>query len=207
MEQAPFIFTICFMLLGPIKVLPAFARATRGSDAATKRKTALYAFLFASAICAFLVLAGQTLIDRYQLSLASLSIAGGLVLLIAALRTMFFGSAAPNDDPESAQRSPVQVAMSPLASPAIVPPAGVAVVLIASMHATQTPGLGAVVIAAVATMMVLDLLAMLFNDTLVKLPGLMLVLQLLGSALIFVQVALGIDSILTGLSRAGIIAG
>lgn len=29
MEKISFIFTICFVLLGPLKVIPAFARLTR----------------------------------------------------------------------------------------------------------------------------------------------------------------------------------
>jgi len=204
MEQSTFIFTIFFMLLGPIKVVPAFAAATQGADLAFKRKTALLATLFATAICVFLAFAGPGLIGKYRLSLGALSIAGGLVLVIAAVRTMFFGAATPGAERTATERNPVRVAMSPLASPAIVPPAGVAAVLIAALQSTHAPQLMGLVLAGIATMMLLDFLVMYFNDSLIRLPGLTLVLQLLGSALVFVQVALGIDSILEGIRQAGL---
>lgn len=203
MEQSAFVFTILFMLLGPIKVVPAFAAATRGTDAAFKRRTAIYAALFASVICAFISFSGQGLIGKYRLSPSALMIAGGLVLLVAALRTMFPGPAVAHADP-STQRTPLQVAMSPLATPGIVPPAGVAALLILCTYATRFPGLGSLIATGIAVMMALDFLAMVFNDRLVKLPGLLLVLQLLGSVLVFVQVALAIDTILDGARSAGL---
>jgi multiple antibiotic resistance protein len=206
MEQSAFVFTILFMLLGPIKVVPAFAAATRGTDAAFKRRTAIYAALFATAICAFIAFSGQGLIGKYRLSPSALMIAGGMVLLVAALKTMFPGPAGGQVDPE-ARRTPMQVAMSPLATPGIVPPAGVAALLILCTYSTRFPGLGPLIATGIAVMMALDFVAMFFNDALVKLPGLMLVLKLLGSVLVFVQVALAIDTILDGVRSSGLFPG
>jgi len=73
----------------------------------------------ASAMCGFVLLAGQGLVAKYRLSVAGLDIAGGLVLLIAALKTTFSGSKAPRRRPTAPRRS-WQLAMSPLASPAII---------------------------------------------------------------------------------------
>jgi len=194
------------MLLGPIKVVPAFAAAMQGADAASKRRVAIYAALLASAMCGFVLLAGQGLVAKYRLSMAGLDIAGGLVLLIAALKTMFSGSRAPRRRP-TAPRQSWQLAMSPLASPAIIPPAGVAVVLILSLYAAREPAIRPMVVSGIAIMMVLDFMAMFFNDAVVRVPGVTLVLQLLGSVLVFVQAALAVDTILGGLRRAGVFSG
>jgi len=50
-----------------------------------------------------------------------------------------------------------------------------------------------------AIMMALDLLVMYFIDWVMKTPGIMLVLAVLGAVLIFVQVCLAIETILNGL--------
>jgi len=198
MGQSAFIFTILFMLLGPLKVIGPFAVATHGADVAYKRRTAALAALYASAICAFLALSGEALIAKYRISPAALNIGAGLVLLIAALRNMFLRPDATASE-AGPQRKPAQVALSPLAAPVIVPPAGVAAILIVSSKAAGMPGIAPIVAMGIAVMMVLDFLVMFFNDALVRQTWLMLILQLLGSALVFLQAALAIDSILEGL--------
>jgi small neutral amino acid transporter SnatA (MarC family) len=205
MERTAFSFTILFMLLGPIKVVPGFARAMQGADAALKRKVAVYAALLASAMCGFVLLSGQGLIVKYHLSIGGLDIAGGLVLLIAALRNMFSGPARSGAGPIA--RQPLQVAMTPLATPTIIPPAGVAAILILSLFAAREPTMRPMIVSGIAIMMALDFLAMFFNDTLVKVPGLLLVLQLLGSVLVFVQATLAVDTILDGVRAAGLFRG
>ena len=52
-------------------------------------------------------------------------------------------------------------------------------------------------------MMVLDFLAMFFADRFVKLPGLLLLLQVCGSALIFIQLALSIEVLLAAFRSIG----
>ena len=56
-----------------------------------------------------------------------------------------------------------------------------------------------------AIMMVLDLLVMYFIDEVMKTPGLMIVLTVLGSALVFVQVCLSMETILKALKSLGVI--
>ena len=68
MEYFSFIFTIFFMLLGPIKLIPLFAGVTRGADIRFKRGVAIRGAVIASALCAFVALAGGTLVGRYRIS-------------------------------------------------------------------------------------------------------------------------------------------
>ena len=55
------------------------------------------------------------------------------------------------------------------------------------MLAPQYPGMTQAVAICLTTMMVLDFLVMYFIDKVMRIPGLMVVLTVLGSVLIFVQ--------------------
>ncbi|MGD0624736.1 MAG: hypothetical protein ABSB32_08455 [Thermodesulfobacteriota bacterium] len=58
MDQFSYILTIFFMLLGPVKLIPSFAGLTRGADGRFKRDVAIRGAVIASALCAFVALAG-----------------------------------------------------------------------------------------------------------------------------------------------------
>ena len=162
MEEFSFIFTIFFMLLGPIKLIPSFAGLTRGADARFKRDVAVRGVVIASVLCAFVALVGGTLLDKYRISIDALRISGGLVLLIAALQVIF--QKAQSASPGSGTPTAIQLAASPVAVPGIVPPAGVAAILIFMMLAPQYPGMTQAVAICLATMMALDFLVMYFID-------------------------------------------
>jgi multiple antibiotic resistance protein len=203
MEQFSFIFTVFFMLLGPLKLIPAFAKLTQGADGRFKRDVAIRGAVIASALCAFVALAGEILLGKYRISIDALRISGGLVLLIAALQVIF--QKAPSSNPNSGTPTAIQLAASPVAVPSIVPPAGVAAILIFIMLAPQYPGMTQAVAICLVTMMVLDFLVMYFIDRVMKTPGLMIVLTVIGSVLVFVQLGLAIQMILNALTHLGVI--
>ncbi len=60
---------------------------------------------------------------------------------------------------------------------------------------------------SIALMMALDFLAMLFNDRIITLPGLLPLLQLLGAVLIVVQVAFAIQVLLDAFKTLGVFTG
>jgi multiple antibiotic resistance protein len=205
MKEFPLVFTVLFMLLGPIKLIASFARVTQDMDAALKRSIAVRSSLIASALCAFIALAGDTVLLKYHISIDALRIAAALVLLISALQVIF---AHPQPAaPASGAPATLQLAASPVAVPGIVPPAGVAAILIFTMLAPQYPGLALAVAISLAVVMALDFLAMYFIDDIMKVPGLMLVLMVLGSVLIFVQVCLAFEVLLRALRDLGVVRG
>jgi multiple antibiotic resistance protein len=194
MDQISFIFTILFMLLGPVKLIPSFSGVTRGADSAFKRSVALRGTAIAFALCIFVALVGGTLLGRYRISINAVRIAGGLVLLIAALQTTF--GRTRSSRPRAGAPTATQLAASPVAVPNIVPPAGVAAILIMILAAPQYPGMTQAVLICLAIVMLLDFLVMYFIDWIVKTPGLTIVLTVLGSVLLFVQVCLAIQMML-----------
>ena len=203
MDQFSFVFTIFFLLLGPVKLIPAFAQVARGRDMPFQRALAIRAVLITAVIVAFVALAGESFVQKYHISIGGVQIAGGLVLLLAALNTIF-GKPAPVAAGENA--SATQLAISPLATPIIVPPAGVAAILIFILLEPAYPGIKLAVGIALAIILVLDFLVMFFNAWILKAPGLMPAQQLLGAVLVFMQVALAVETILDGLRHMGVIA-
>ncbi len=53
--------------------------------------------------------------------------------------------------------------------------------------------MNAVVVQVLAALMVLDFLVMFFIDPIVKLPGVLLVLNVFGAILVFIQIALALE--------------
>ncbi len=54
-------------------------------------------------------------------------------------------------------------------------------------------------------MIVLDFLVMYFIDQVMKTPGLMIILTVLSSVLVFIQVCMAMEAILNGLRNLGVI--
>jgi len=203
MEEFSFILTVFFMLLGPAKLVPSFAGLTQCMDGRFKRRVAIRGAVIASVLCAFVALAGETLLSKYRISIDALRISGGLVLLIAGLQVIF--QKAHSSSPVSDTSTAIQLAASPVAVPSIVPPAGVAAILVFMMLAPQYPGMAQAVAFCLAIMMVLDFVVMYFIDQIMKTPGLIIVLTVLGSVLVFVQVGLAVQIILVALKNLGVV--
>lgn len=203
MEHFSYILVLFFMLLGPLKLIPPFAGLTQGADVQFKRDVAIRGVVLASALCVLVALAGVTILGNFRISLEALRISGGLVLLISALQVIF--QKTQPSRPGSGTHSALQFAVSPVAVPMIVPPAGVAVILICVMLAPQYSGTYQAIAICLATIMVLNFLVMYFIDQVLKTPGLTIVLTVLGSVLVFVQVCLAIETILNGLKGLGVI--
>jgi multiple antibiotic resistance protein len=191
------------MLLGPVKLISYFAWLTQSVDVQFKRNVAIWGVVIASLLCAFVALAGGTLLSKYRISIDAVRFAGGLVLLLSALQVIF--RKGHSASPVSGKPSAIKLAASPLAVPGIVPPAGVAAILICMMLAPQYPGMAQTVAICLAIMMVLDFLVMYFIDLIMKTPGLMIILTVLSSVLVFVQACLAVEMFLTALKHLEVI--
>jgi multiple antibiotic resistance protein len=196
LESLSFLFTISFMLLGPLKLIPGFLKLTRETDRSFKRELAIKASLIASATVAFAVVAGTEASARLGISIDAVRLAGGLVLLVSALNILFPRPETPQM--EAFKPNALQLAVSPLAMPMIVPPAGIAAILIFVMLAPNNPGMEFVIALVLLTIMLLDFLVMFFIDFVARIPGLPLILQVVGAVLVFIQVALAIKTLMAG---------
>jgi multiple antibiotic resistance protein len=176
---------------------------TRGRSPEFRRRTAAWGTLFAISTCAFVVLAGERLMEKYGLSVPALQLSGGLILLLSALGTIFPGGEEAEPPPESI--TPIKLAISPLATPTIVPPVGIAAILIFVMISPLNAGRLQTLVLALALIMALNLLVMIFNDRILRVPGLLPGLKLVGGLMVVIQITLAIDTMLVALRALGVV--
>ena len=197
------LFTMLFATMGPIKVLIVFAERTRELDGALRRRIALYAVGVAALIGLLFILFGWFLMDLFKFSIGAMTVAGGLILLLFALKMVLSEEehAVHTYDEREAER----MAIYPLAMPLMASPMGIAVLTMvsASKNVTDEAILG--VIVALVAVMAVNLVALLLEDWImhrISPEFLQVAHRILGILL----AALAVQSIYYGLVQLGVIA-
>ena len=192
------IFLFFFLTLGPIKIIGPFARLTQGADTRLAHRIAWRAILFAGLALLLTALVGESVLQRYNMPLPVLALAGGIVLFLVALQTVLQQFTPPARDAGEAGVPTLSMAITPVAFPTIVTPYGIAALII--FIAVSADWEGRLVIGAMLLgIMLLDLAALLLARHLLHFLGVFL--QILGAVLAIIQVALGLQIILNALKR------
>ena len=116
-----------FVVVNPIGVVPLFVAAAGHESVAARRRIAGQAILISAVILFVFIGIGQIVLEALGIDLASFRIAGGLVLLIIALRMVLEEARNPMAD-SSAFRG--NIAVFPLAMPFIAGPASIMAVVL-----------------------------------------------------------------------------
>lgn len=198
----PEIFTFFMLMLGPIKVLVPFVKMTRDTDTRFRRKLSLMATLISTIGCLVAAFMGQRILKSWHISISALMLAGGIILFLVALQMIMQTYSLPRRNGTTPSTPTLALAVSPLSFPTIVTPYGIAMLIIL-MASTQDVIRQAGIIGALLVTMVLNLLTMLFAHRILKVIG-VITLQILGSVLGVLQVALGIEIILQTLIKMGL---
>jgi small neutral amino acid transporter SnatA (MarC family) len=199
------IFTLFFVTLGPLKVLGPFVQRTRGLDDAVVREIAVRAFVIATIAAVVGSLLGRVLLGKWGVSIPAMTLTGGIVFFLVALRQLLEQYEPPQAaTAEALPASPIAAA-SRFVFPTVLTPYGIAAV-IALLAASDRTERTAVILGLLVLVMVFDLLAMLFARR-ILVGFTMIVLQLLGAVLAVLQVGLSVQLILAGLRSLGVIAG
>jgi len=80
-----YIFTVLFLMLGPFKIIGPFAKITEGADRKLSRNIAIQAFLYSSLALLVAAFLGEAILKKYDIPLAILALAGGIILFLVAL--------------------------------------------------------------------------------------------------------------------------
>lgn len=196
-------FTFFFLMLGPLKILGPFVHLTQKSEAAFARRLAIRGFLYSCLALVFSAFLGENSLRKYHISLGVLGIAAGIILFLVALKTVMeeFEPTAVTSVRE--YEPSMRLALTPLAFPTIVTPYGVAAVIICM---TLTPDFltKGEIFGALFVLMLLNLLAMLFAKPILRYAA--MPMQLIGTVLGVIQVALGLQIIVAGLRSLGVVA-
>lgn len=192
------IFTIFFLTLGPLKIVPTFASLTAHADDKLRSQMAWRSTLIATATVVLTALLGVGLLEKYGIPVTALTMAAGIVLFMVALKIVLtqYGSAAPPPSPP--ENPSLNLVVTPLTFPTILTPYGIAVVMIIMSIEKQLAGNISIVLGLLLLIMLLNLLAMLFADGILKVlkPS---ILKVLGLVLGIIQLALGISWILAAI--------
>jgi multiple antibiotic resistance protein len=197
------LFTLFFVMLGPLKLLGPFVARTHGLDDRTVERIALWAFVLATVSVVAGGLLGARLLGSWHISIPSMTLAGGIVFFLVALRQLLqqYERQAPDASAEPLPASPMLA--THLLFPIVLTPYGIAAV-IAVMGASTNVARTSIVLTIVLAIMVLNLVAMWFARRLLIGP-VMIGLQVLGAVLAVMQVALAIELMITGLRALGVI--
>lgn len=132
-------FLLVFIGMGPLKALVAYLSATQGASDALQRKVARKMVVTALGVAVLIVLAGVVLMQVLHFSIGSLRIAGGIILLILAIRMVVGGGGheASGDGGPVDEAALMRAAISPLAIPLLLNPIGVVSFTIFSVQVTE----------------------------------------------------------------------
>lgn len=194
-------FLLLLVGIGPKLALVPFVQITASYDQATKRRVQRKMMITASTIALILVLLGELLRALLHFTVGSLSVAGGLILLILSVR-MVLGS--PSDELLTEGKDPMQLAQYPLAVPYLLNPVGIVGLVTISSEAKSFSVL-ALSIGILAFVLLLDVVVFRFaNRVSAKLDeGRMMITEKIFGFLI---AAIAVQLIFDGLASAGIIA-
>ena len=195
-------FLLLLIGIGPKIALVPFLELTAEMDRATKSLVTRKMLLTAGAVAVLLVGLGELLSRLLHFSTGSLSIAGGIILVIIAV-TMVLGSDNPEHRPATTHRDPTQIAVFPLATPYLLNPAGIVTLVTLSAEADSV-SVFAMVIGLLGVVLAFDVVVFRWANRVSEHmdESRMLVTEKIFGVLL---AALAVQLILDGLHTAGVI--
>lgn len=194
------VFVILFLSIGPLGVIPAFAKLTAGADGKLRNRLAFRGFWISTVSILAVAFVGVGMLANYRVSLNALLTAAGIILAIVATRSILavYGSPQGADSPPAEPPS-LSMAISPLTFPTILPPHGIAVVLLIMMIGERIGVNVSYIVAMILILMALDFVGMVFARGALKVlrPEF---LQVLGVVLSVIKLGIGITWIYGGIA-------
>jgi len=197
------VFLLLLIGMGPKIALVPFLDLTKGMEPGVRTRVASRMVLTAVATALLLVLAGWILMRLLHFSQGAANVAGGIVLLLLALR-MLEDKEVTEGHKEPADRNPMHMAAFPLAVPYLLNPAGIATLVILSSD-TSSPLAVAVVVGVVLLVGAIDFAVFHNIDRLARRldPSRLAVTEGVFGVLL---AALAVQLAATGLAQMGIIS-
>jgi multiple antibiotic resistance protein len=198
------LFMLLLIGMGPKIALVPFLEMTKELDSDTRKQVATKMVKAGVTVALVLVVLGAFLMKLLHFSPGAVSIAGGIVLLLFSLHMIIGSSKKDEDHAEKAEgRSPMQMALYPLAVPLLLNPIGIAV-LVTTSGQTDSLGTLIIVIGIILLMGLLDLLVFKNLDSFAEHldPSRLAVTEAVFGILL---AALAVQEMLNGLQTLGLI--
>jgi multiple antibiotic resistance protein len=194
-------FITLFIGMGPVKVLLAYISTTKDLDKGLRNQIALRTVMVAGGVAIALFVFGVFLQRILHFSVGALTIVGGLILLLLALRMVMGGQSHGGE--ADAGADPLSQAVSPLGIPLMLNPVGIVALVVASGEGLDIPT-SLIVIGMIGVVMVINLAVLRGSDRVANYLSTALV-ALLEVVLGILLGALAVQLILNGLAEQGII--
>jgi len=162
-----------FVVIDPPGCAPIYAGLSAGATPTHRRAMAVRAVVVAAIILLVFAAFGETLLDALGISLSSFRIAGGIMLFLIALEMVFEKRTERREDRAAkvaANPEVEDVSIFPMAMPMIAGPGSIASVML-MMSRNHGVERVAVVLAALLTILVLTLVALLAAGPIMKFLG------------------------------------
>jgi small neutral amino acid transporter SnatA (MarC family) len=195
-------FLVLLIGVGPKLALVPFVEITASLDPATKRRVLRKMLTTAAVVAVLLMVLGELLRSLLHFTIGSLSIAGGVILLVLAV-WMVLGPPASSSH-RTTGKDPMQLAQFPLAVPYLLNPVGIVGLMTISAEA-KSLSVFAVELGILVFVLLLDVVVFRWaNRVSAKLDeGRMLVTEKVFGFLI---AAIAVQLVLDGLAMVGVIA-
>jgi multiple antibiotic resistance protein len=183
-----------FLVMDPLGNVPLFLSILKTVEPSRRRLVLVREIFFAYIVLIVFLLSGRWLLRFLGLQAEAISIAGGIVLFLIALRMIFPSHGSVSGDPIEGEPFVV-----PLAIPLVAGPSTLATLLLLESAAGATAGslMVAVTIAWVITAAIL--LSSTFMYRVLGERGLIAMERLMGMLLVMVSVQMLLDGLKTGL--------
>ena len=188
-------FITLVVIMDPLGSAPIFISLTAGRPAAARRRAAVEGAVVAGGLVALFALFGRLVLDYLHVSVESLTISGGMLLLLVALQ-MLRGE-------EMQQPETANVALVPLATPLLAGPGAIAAVMVLTKRYEDPAGRLSVVVGILAVVVVIAV-GLLLADRIARLlrPSIIqLLTRVLGLLLSAIAVQFIVDAIRTIATR------
>jgi multiple antibiotic resistance protein len=166
-------FVTFFVVIDPPGCAPIFASLTGGATPAHRRAMAIRSVAIASGILLFFALFGEDLLRALGVSLAAFRIAGGIMLFMIAL-DMVFERRTQRRESRAQQVSATpeieDISVFPMAIPMIAGPGSIASIMLL-MAKSEGLERSLIVLGALASILVLTLIALLAAGPLMRILG------------------------------------
>ena len=202
MLDASQILILLVVTLGPLKILGPFVQQTRDLEGSALRRLTLRVFILSVVSVLVAAFLGSALLAKWGISLPALLIAIGVIFFLVAIQ-MVLAQYGERVEVQALPQDPWAAALK-LTFPTVLTPYGIAAV-IALLAATTDPARARMIVMLALVVMVLNYVFMLFARKIMRGVAL-LILQILGSVLGVLQVALSVQILLWALAELGVLA-
>ncbi len=200
MSNLSFVFIIFFLTLGPLKVIPIFYRLTYNASLGFRQQLAFRSTILSSLIIFLIAILGRLILGQWDVSQPALLIAGGLLLLIAAIQMLLqFKLPKPlrQDAPAPIEENIIPLAINPLTIPAIITPYGVVAIIVTTSQAQNDPQRQIIIFIMLLGIVILNWLGMTLAKVIIEKINIVTLL-IIGWVFAVLQTGLAIDLMIEG---------